>query len=39
MKEIYAAPTFELLTIQHGDIITTSPAQGDNTLDDGFFDE
>ena len=38
MKEKYVEPIIQMISLQKEDIITTSPGQGDNTLDDGFFD-
>ena len=37
MKEKYVEPIMQMIFFQKEDIITTSPGQGDNTLDDGFF--
>ena len=38
MKGKYEEPIVLLISIKQADIVTTSPAQGDNTLDDSFFD-
>ena len=38
MKEIYAEPIIQVISLQQTDIITTSPGDGDNTIEDGFFD-
>lgn len=38
MKKKYAEPILEVLELQQIDIITTSPENGDNLLEDGFFD-
>ena len=39
MKERYVELIVEVANLQQIDIITTSPSQGDNTLEDGFFEE
>ena len=38
MKEIYAEPMIQVISLKYEDIITTSPGDGDNTIEDGFFD-
>ena len=38
MKEIYANPVLEIIRLEQNDIVTASPTDGDNILDDGFFD-
>ena len=38
MKEKYEEPIVLLISVEQADIITTSPTQGDNILDDSFFD-
>ncbi len=38
MKGKYEAPIVLLISVEQADIVTTSPTQGDNTLDDSFFD-
>ena len=38
MKEIYANPILEIIRLEQTDIVTASPTDGDNILDDGFFD-
>ena len=38
MKEKYAEPIVKIISFSQDDIVTTSPGQGDNLLDDGYFD-
>ena len=38
MKGKYEEPIVLLISVEQADIITASPTQGDNTLDDSFFD-
>lgn len=38
MKGKYEEPIVLLISLEQADIVTTSPTQGDNTLDDSFFD-
>ena len=38
MKKIYANPILEVISLEQNDIVTSSPTDGDNILDDGFFD-
>ena len=38
MKEKYAEPIVKIIIFSQDDIVSTSLGQGDNLLDDGFFD-
>lgn len=38
MKKKYAEPIILMIPLEVEDIVTTSPTQGDNTIEDGFFD-
>ncbi len=38
MNENYAEPIINVIVFAQEDIITTSPSDGDNVLDDSFFD-
>ena len=38
MKEKYAEPMILIMSLQQEDIITASPSNGDNMIEDGFFD-
>ena len=38
MKEKYAEPIVKIIIFSQDDIVSTSLGQGDNILDDGFFD-
>ena len=38
MNEKYAEPIVEIIVFAQDDIVSTSLGQGDNLLDDGFFD-
>ena len=38
-KEKYEQPMIRLVTFNLADVITASPTQGDNVIEDGYFDE
>ena len=38
MKEKYEELIIQMVSYEQMDVITASPTDGDNTLDDGFFD-
>ena len=38
MKQKYAEPIVKIIIFTQDDIVSTSLGQGDNLLDDGFFD-
>ena len=38
MKEKYEQPVIKLVSFEQTDVITASLGDGDNTIDDSFFD-